>query len=396
MRDIHMPVWLGSASLSRAVVFATLFFLEAFSRTILLAVIPLQALRLLGDAQNVSTAYFLAGIAGLLGSFAIPWLVRKIRRRTVMTAGALSGVVGAFAFSIQDPAALLAGLVLQAFANASLGIVLNLYVMDHIARREMNRFEPFRMFLSASAWAVGPFLGVWLSAHVSLYACYVLSAGACLTMLSFFWYLRITDNPAVASRPLRSPNPLRYLPRFFSQKRLALSWILAFGRSGWWQLFFVYAPIYAVTNGFDEVTGGAIVSVGSTSLYLVPLWGWVGRRFGLRRLMIAGYTGAGLTTMAIALTTGLPWVGAGLIVGAALMASLVDGAGNVPFLRAVRPFERAEMTTVFMTFRNASQFGPPGLYAFLLRTWELPAVFLAGGLMTLSMAALSGFIHRRM
>jgi len=26
----------------------------------------------------------------------------------------------------------------------------------------------------------------------------------------------------------------------------------------------------------------------------------------------------------------------------------------------------------------------------------LPAVFLAGGIMTLSMAALSGFIHRRM
>ena len=113
-------------------------------------------------------------------------------------------------------------------------------------------------------------------------------------------------------------------------------------------------------------------------------------------LLIIGFASAGILTMAIALTSGLPWVGAALIVGAALGASLVDGGGNVPFLRAVRPFERAEMTTVFMTYRNASQFGPPGIYAFLLRSYELPAVFLAGGIMTLSMAALSGFIHRRM
>ncbi len=392
-----MPVWLGNASLSRAVVFSALFFVEAFARTVLLAVIPLQALRLLGGAQEVSIVYFVAGLIGVMGSLMIPWVVRRVRRRTVLSFGILSMIAAAFLFALQTPPALIAGLAFQAFATTSLAITLNLYVMDHIARREMNRFEPLRMFLSASAWAVGPWLGVWLSVHASLHAAFIVSAAASLVMLAFFWYLRITDNPAVASkRPLRSPNPLRYLPRFFAQPRLSLSWFLAFGRSGWWQLFFVYAPIYAVTNGFDEVTGGAIVSIGSTSLYLVPLWGWFGRRFGLRLLLILGYASAGILTMAIAATSGLPWVGAALIVGAALGASLVDGAGNVPFLRAVRPFERAEMTTVFMTYRNASQFGPPGVYSFLLQTFELPAVFLAGGFMTLSMAALSGYIHRRM
>ena len=396
MRDIHMPVWLGASSVSRAVVFSTLFFMEAFARTVLLAVIPLQALRLMGDAQQVSTVYFVAGLIGVLASLTIPWLVRRIRRRTVLSFGILSMIFSAVMFGMQEPAALVVGLAFQAFATTSIAITLNLYVMDHIARREMNRFEPFRMFLSASAWAIGPWLGVWLAVNASQYAAFGVSAGASLVMLAFFWFLRITDNPAVASAPLRSPNPLRYLPRFFAQPRLRLSWFLAFGRSAWWQLFFVYAPIYAVSNGFDEVAGGAIVSIGSLSLYLVPLWGWVGRRFGLRMLLIIGFASAGILTMAIALTSGLPWVGAALIVGAALGASLVDGGGNVPFLRAVRPFERAEMPTVFMTYRNASQFGPPGIYAFLLRSYELPAVFLAGGIMTLSMAALSGFIHRRM
>jgi hypothetical protein len=74
----------------------------------------------------------------------------------------------------------------------------------------------------------------------------------------------------------------------------------------------------------------------------------------------------------------------------------VDGGGNVPFLRAVRPLERAEMTTVYMTYRNASQLGPPGIYAFLLLTFELPAVFVAGGALTVAMALLARYIPRRM
>ena len=97
MRDIHMPVWLGASSVSRAVVFSTLFFMEAFARTVLLAVIPLQALRLMGDAQQVSTVYFVAGLIGVLASLTIPWLVWRIRRRTVLSFGILSMIFSALA-----------------------------------------------------------------------------------------------------------------------------------------------------------------------------------------------------------------------------------------------------------------------------------------------------------
>jgi MFS family permease len=189
---------------------------------------------------------------------------------------------------------------------------------------------------------------------------------------------------------------MRYLPRFFGQPRLRLAWALAVGRLGWWQLFYIYGPIYAVSNSFSDVEGGAVVSVGSAMLFLVRLWGWLGRRYGLCSLLVASYGFAGILTMAVAAMSDMPWLGIALIVGAALGASGVDGGGNVAFLRAVRPLERAEMTTVYMTYRNASQLGPPGIYAFLLRSFELPAVFIAGGAMTLAMAWLSRYIPRRM
>lgn len=396
MREFHLPVWLGATPVSQAVIFALLFFVESIARTILLTVVPLQAYRILGGAQHVSVLYFAAGLVGLVGSLMIPWLVRRLRRRWVFTLGAIGMALAAALFTRDDIAGLSLGLAAMAFATSCLGIAMNLYVMDHIQRRDLNRFEPMRMFLSASAWALGPWLGVWLATTLMPAAPFILAMVSSTATLGFFWYLRLTDNPAVASAPLRSPNPIRYLPRFFAQPRLRLAWGLAVGRSAWWQLFFIYTPIYAVSNGFSEVEGGAIISIGSASLFLVPLWGWLGRRYSLRKLLIAGYGVAGIATMAIAAAAGAPWLGIALIIGAAVGASAVDGGGNVPFLRAVRPLERAEMTTVYMTYRNASQLGPPGFYAFLLRAFELPAVFLAGGAITLAMALLSRYIPRRM
>jgi hypothetical protein len=52
---------------------------------------------------------------------------------------------------------------------------------------------------------------------------------------------------------------------------------------------YVYAPIFAVTSGLGAETGGIIVSIGTGWIWLVPLWGWVGRRSGLRRLLQVGY-----------------------------------------------------------------------------------------------------------
>jgi len=67
----------------------------------------------------------------------------------------------------------------------------------------------------------------------------------------------------------------------------------AASRSSWWSMFYVYAPIFAVTAGLGAEIGGVVTSIGTGWIWLVPVWGWVGRRFGLRRLLHAGYAVAG-------------------------------------------------------------------------------------------------------
>jgi ACDE family multidrug resistance protein len=81
---------------------------------------------------------------------------------------------------------------------------------------------------------------------------------------------------------------------------------------------------------------------------------------------------------------------------AALGTETIDGAGNLLFLRAVRAYERAEMTTVFVSFRDVSQVGPPVVCSFLLTIFPLPSVFVAAGLMMLASASLAGRIPRRL
>jgi hypothetical protein len=85
-----------------------------------------------------------------------------------------------------------------------------------------------------------------------------------------------------------------------------------------------------------------------------------------------------------------------LICFAAFCATMIDGAGNVPFLRAVRHYERAAMTSVFMTFRHVGSLVVPGVFALVLWVLPLPFVFVTGGLLGLLMALLSRYIPRGM
>ena len=104
---------------------------------------------------------------------------------------------------------------------------------------------------------------------------------------------------------------------------------------------------------------------------------------GLLSLAAAGAAAVGVSVAAMA-----------LICLAAFSATAIDGAGNVPFLRAVRHYERAAMTSVFMTFRHVGALAVPGVLALVLWVLPLPYVFAVGGLLTLTMAGLSRYLPR--
>ena len=398
MRRIHSPGLLANVEDAKARAFVVLFTCDAFARSVLISLVPLEAYDLLGAAQLVSVVYFLVGILGLAANLTVPTILHRIRRRWVLTIGAGAQMASALLFALETKTSLIAGLALQVLSMAMLDVVINLYMLDHIPRRGLNHFEPRRLLFAGGAFALGPWVGVYLNRNVAGSLPFIVAALSTLTLLTYFWTLRLADNPSLQAAVAPPPNPLRFVARFVAQPRLVLSWVLALGRNGWWVTNFIYTPIYVANAGYPPEIGGALVSLGLMPMLLVRVWGRIGQAIGIRNLLSLGYGLTGVCSLAAALAAavGAPLMCMTLLCLAAFSATVIDGAGNVPFLRAVHHYERAAMTSVFMTFRQVGSLVIPGILAVVL--WVLPlwGVFAFGGLLTIGMAGLSRYLPRRL
>jgi predicted MFS family arabinose efflux permease len=259
----------------------------------------------------------------------------------------------------------------------------------------MTSFEPLRVFFNVAALTVGPFLGVYLQNRVQAQLPFAGSIVFMLIAIGWFRAMKLQHTRIPASRS-PSVNPLKYLPRYFGQPRLRLAYGLVLARSGWWTMFIIYVPIYAAQSGLGELTGAALVSIGTAWTLSVPFWGWVARRYGVRRLMMLGFGTSGALTLLVFLVTDRPDIASVLLVICALGATMLDGVGNVLFFRAVRSGEREQMTAVFVTYRDAGQLLTPGLFALLLSLFALPVVFFGSALWMCVGAWYCRYIPRRL
>jgi MFS family permease len=375
-------------------VLAVLYAFEALSRSLLLTIIPLQAYALLQDAGKVSALYTLVGLAGMGSSFAIPALIRRTARRHVYRLGGLMMILSAALIATATLGGQAGGMLARIFGVACLNVTFNLYLTDIVGRRDLVRAEPLRLAFSAGAWGVGPFLGVWLQGRWGLPVACAASAACAVLMILYFTQLRLGERvPRVAPLPSLAPWPA--IRRFLSQPRLRLGWVIPFGRSCWWSVLFTYGPIAMVAGGAGESAAAALASLANLLLFISPLLGRLGARLGLRTTIFLSFIGLCASTAAAGLVEGPYWVMALLLTGS-LFATQLDAVGNIPFLRAMRASERAEMVTVFRTYIDLSDLVPVAIFTVLLRWLPFETVFLVTGASMLIFAALARYVPRGM
>ena len=393
---VRHPIWLRKIATPSAEAFAVLFAIESMSRALLTAVIPIEAYNLLGHASLVSLAFFVASCFGLVSGLTAPWLIRRIARRRVYTLGALLLAGAGGLFMLGGATAQVGAMTFRVVGIVAATVCVNLYIMDNIPRGELSHAEPKRIFYSAGAWTVGPALGVYLRTEFGEWVPYLASSLCALAMLGYFWFLKMTERPIFSARSRRAPGVLENVRQFAAQPRMVFAWLIAIGRNGWWAMFFVYTPIYAVQSGLGEVAGGMVLSIGTGFLFLMPVWGWCVRRYGMRRMLIIGFTLSAWGTLMVAVFYAQPWLAMACLLVAAMAMVMLDATGSLPFMLAVRPGQRAEMTAVYSTYRDAAETVPPGLFSLLLRVFELPVVFIGGGIGMLALALLSRRSHPRL
>src|SRR3546814_17412801 len=82
------------------------------------------------------------------------------------------------------------------------------------------------------------------------------------------------------------PMPGNNIRRYLSHPRLRLAWIIPFGRSTFWTTFFVYPPLYIVEQGGSDAVVAVMLSLGQGLLFCAPFFGRLGRRHGIRGIII--------------------------------------------------------------------------------------------------------------
>lgn len=395
MSDQRIPLLLRHAPTPSVRDFGVLAGFEAVVRGMLISVFPLVMYRALGDAALVSAVYFAVGILSLATGLLVPAATRLVPRRRVYTLGCLMFVASSLLAIAGGPGATVAALMLNTMATVTCFVCFNAYVLDYVARLDLGRCESARMFHSAAGWTLGPVAGVvamgfWAPAP------FVVSALAALAMGAVFWHLRMGNGRQIARARRPAANPLAYLPRFFAQPRLVAGWLFAVIRScGWW-VYVVYLPIFAVQSGLGDHLGGLLLSVTNATLFASPLiLRWVQRR-PLRRAVRSGFASAALCFLVAAGLAAQPPLAVAALVAGSGWLIVLDICGGLPFLMAVKPSERTEMSAVYSSYRDVSGILTPGVAWVVLLVAPLAGIFAAGGLAMVLAWRIAASLHPRL
>lgn len=395
MATRYIPITLRHSGTPRVQNFALLAGIEAAVRGTLISAMPLAVYHALGSAEATSKVYFIAGIVALSWGLMVPWATRIVPRRWMYSLGCLLYLAGMALAIIGTTVTVPLALMCNAMATATTFVCFNAYVLDYITRTDLGRSQSTQMVYAAGPWAVGPMLGVWLH---SLWppAPFLLAGFFALLLLTVFWVLRLGNGKQISRAKGPTLNPLAYLGRFFRQPRLIAGWMFAVMRScGWW-VYVVYLPIFCIEAGLGDKVGGVALSLSNMLLFISPFMLRYVRRATVRiAVRLAFGVCAGLF-LASAVAAPLPWASVGLMMAAAFFLVLLDVVGGLPFLMAVKPSERTEMSAVYSSFRDVSGILTPGVAWLVLLVAPLQGIFAMAGLGLGIAFVVAGRLHPRL
>lgn len=370
-----------------AVTFSILFTMESLVRSLNAGVLSVQAYELLGSSRNVSIVMTMSALAVLITTLMLPFMLRRTRRRWTYTLGIAVSISAALFLASHTVLGQAAGTYLRSAGASVMNVTLSLYILDHIHKSDYARVEPMRLSFSTLSWTIGPSLGLWLYSSYGPVAAQLAVLASGIVLLAFFWIIRLADPATLPSGTLQPFNPLKNVGRFIAQPRLRLAWSIACARSVYWSALFIYGPIMLIESGFSKAQSGYLISASQIILPLALVSGYIARRVGVRRVV----AGAFLVIAVSSVLAGL--LGANVIIVSiiflligAVGATALDGVGAIPYMRAVKPRERREMTSVYRTFIEISDLLPGIIFAFVLTVLPTQSVYILVGLLSAYMA----------
>jgi len=390
------PLALTQLSGNTSINLARMSAIEAISRSVLVSIVPLLALETLGSKENVAFVYLIAGVLTLCITLNLGTLERLIARRWLVTLGGIILILAAVFLFTRSAVLLPLGIGLRSAAASIYTVCMSLYIMDYIGKKELTLNESRRMQYAGVAWLIGPAAGSWMVGHGYVNLPFAVSGIAATMMLGYFWTLRLGDNKVVSEAQSVGKNPWHAIKRYSGQKRLRIAYGITLSRSSFWVTLFIYGPIYVIEAGLPFWSAGALLSGVSVLLFFSPMIRRASQRFGTRQVIYTGLSVTGVSLVALGLLgEPSPWGLVFWITGAS-GGVLLDVLGNIPFMRSVKAHERVAMTTVFSTWREASELLTPLLVSAVLVVFPFHVFFFVLALMHFSSAIATSYLPKRL
>ena len=395
MATLGIPLFLKHSPTPNVRDFALLTGLEATVRGTLISAMPLAVYDVLGSAEATSAAYFVAGIVSLIWGLFVPWGTRFVPRRWMYSLGCGLYLLGMVLAMLGQAWSMPFALMTLAMATATTFVCLNAYILDYIDRQNLGRSQSLQMVFAAGPWAIGPLLGVWLR---SVWAPlpFIVAGGFAIALLALFWVLRLGNGKQITRAKGPAANPLAYLGRFFGQPRLIAGWMFAVVRSSGWWIYIVYLPIFCVEAGLGDKVGGFALSISNTLLFASPVILRVARRASVRGAVRWAFALGATFFLSAAVFSPWPWVTVLSCMAVSVFLITLDVVGGLPFLMAVKPSERTEMSAVYSSFRDFSGILTPGAAWVVLLVAPLPGIFAAGSFAMAVCWGIAGRLHPRL
>ena len=164
---------------------------------------------------------------------------------------------------------------------------------------------------------------------------------------------------------------------------------------GWW-VYIVYLPIFAIEAGYSDKLGGVMLSVSNAFLFLTPfMLKWM-KRHSVRQAVRLGFAVSAVCFVLASVIPIVPQLVLLLLVTGTLFLVLLDVSAGLPFLMAVKPGERSEMSAVYASYRDVSGILTPGIARTVLLFGPVSTVFAVTGLALGVVFILAGKLHPRL